>query len=86
MTDRSADRLATAFERLDALVNWERRDRDARMRHSVDPIRDLLARMGDPQRRWRAVHVAGTKGKGTTSALVAAGLLRAGLRVGLYTS
>lgn len=86
MTDRSVEHLASALARLDALVNWERRDRDAGMRRSVDPIRDLLARMGDPHRRWRAVHVAGTKGKGTTSSLVAAGLARAGLVVGLYTS
>jgi dihydrofolate synthase/folylpolyglutamate synthase len=86
MTGRSAERLSAALATLDSLSNWERRDRDASMRHSVDPVRDLLSRMGDPQRRWRAVHVAGTKGKGTTSSLVAAGLARAGVRVGLYTS
>jgi dihydrofolate synthase/folylpolyglutamate synthase len=86
MTGRPAERLAAALAALDSLTNWERRDRDAAMRHSVDPARDLLSRMGDPQRRWRAVHVAGTKGKGTTSSLVAAGLARAGVKVGLYTS
>lgn len=79
-------RLASALARLDALVDWERRDRDASMRRSIDPVRDLLARMGAPHERWRSVHVAGTKGKGTTSALVAEGLERAGHRVGLYTS
>lgn len=86
MKSRSVERLCAALAKLDSLVNWERRDRDARMRHSVDPIRDLLRRMGDPHRRWRAVHVAGTKGKGTTSSLIAAGLARAGKAVGLYTS
>lgn len=86
MTRAATARLTDALARLDSLINWERRDRDARMRRTVDPVRDLLARLGSPHRRWRAVHVAGTKGKGTTSSLVAAGLGRAGVRVGLYTS
>lgn len=86
MSGRSADRLRAALATLDTLTNWERRDRDARMRSSVDPIRDLLSKMGDPHRSWRGVHVAGTKGKGSTSSLIAAGLARAGLKVGLYTS
>lgn len=79
-------RLERALERLNALVNWERRDRDAAMRRGVDPVRDLLALLGDPHRAWRAVHVAGTKGKGTTSALIAAAFARGGRSVGLYTS
>ncbi|MBI5362571.1 MAG: bifunctional folylpolyglutamate synthase/dihydrofolate synthase [Planctomycetes bacterium] len=56
------------------------------MRRGLAPIEDLCARLGFPERSFRAVHVAGTKGKGTTSALVAAALVRAGLRTGLYTS
>jgi dihydrofolate synthase/folylpolyglutamate synthase len=71
---------------LDALVNWERRDRDASMRRGIEPAADVLDRLGAPTRRFRAVHVAGTKGKGSTSSLIAAALTRAGLRVGLYTS
>lgn len=71
---------------LDALVNWERRDRDAGMRVGLEPALDLCARLGAPQARARAVHVAGTKGKGSLCALVDAGLRRAGLRVGRYSS
>ena len=82
---RSA-RLSAALGRIDALINWERRDRDASMRRGLDPIQDVCARLGNPERAFRAVHVAGTKGKGTTSALVAAALAKAGLRTGLYTS
>lgn len=78
-------RLARAFARLDSLVNWERRDRGG-MRVGLEPVLDVLARLGHPERSFRAVHVAGTKGKGTTSALVAAALSRAGTRTGLYTS
>ena len=79
-------RLETALARLDALVDWERRDRSAGMRRGLEPVVDVLERLGGPHLGWRAVHVAGTKGKGTTSALVAAGLRRAGLSIGLYTS
>src|SRR6478752_5721592 len=52
----------------------------------LDRIRALMARLGDPQRRLRIVHVAGTKGKGSTSAMLAAVLGRAGYRTGLFTS
>ncbi len=82
----TSSRLAQALARLDALVDWERRDRDAAMRTSLEPIMGLLAQLGEPQRSFRAVHVTGTKGKGTTSALVEAGLRRAGIATGLYTS
>jgi dihydrofolate synthase/folylpolyglutamate synthase len=82
----STPRLAQALARLDALVNWERRDRDAAMRTSLEPITGLLGLLGNPHERFRAVHVTGTKGKGTTSALVEAGLRRAGIATGLYTS
>ena len=47
--------------------------------------RALLAALGDPQRAYGVTHVAGTKGKGSTSALIAAILQAAGVRTGLYT-
>lgn len=46
----------------------------------------LLAHLGNPHKRLRAVHVAGTNGKGSTSHLIAAALQSAGYKVGLYTS
>jgi dihydrofolate synthase/folylpolyglutamate synthase len=46
----------------------------------------LMALMGDPHRKFRSVHVAGTNGKGSTSAFIASMLQAAGYRVGLYTS
>ena len=53
---------------------------------SLDRMRRLLAAMGSPERRLRSVHVAGTKGKGSTAAIVHALALAAGLNAGLYTS
>jgi dihydrofolate synthase/folylpolyglutamate synthase len=52
----------------------------------LDNIRTLLGRIGDPHRRYPIVHVGGTNGKGSTSAMVAAVAQAAGYRVGLYTS
>jgi dihydrofolate synthase / folylpolyglutamate synthase len=49
-------------------------------------MREFLARLGNPQDRLNIVHVAGTKGKGSTSAMIAAALSAAGYRTGLYTS
>ncbi len=49
-------------------------------------MEELLRRLGSPQKRLKFIHVAGTNGKGSTSALLDACLRRAGLRVGLYTS
>jgi dihydrofolate synthase / folylpolyglutamate synthase len=46
----------------------------------------LLARLGDPQDALEVVHVAGTKGKGSTSAMIAAALTASGHRVGLFCS
>ena len=77
--------LAEAMARLDALTDWERRPRKF-MRVGLAPMQDLAARLGDPQRAFRAVHVGGTKGKGAVSALIEAALVRAGLKVGRYGS
>jgi dihydrofolate synthase/folylpolyglutamate synthase len=49
-------------------------------------MRDLAAALGDPQQKYPTIHVAGTKGKGSVSALCASALRAAGYRVGLYTS
>jgi dihydrofolate synthase / folylpolyglutamate synthase len=52
----------------------------------LDRMRALLRRLGDPHQRIRSVHIAGTKGKGSTSAILAAILRAAGYRTGLFTS
>ena len=52
----------------------------------LERMRALLKLLGDPQDRVRLVHVTGTKGKGSTCAMLAAVLRAAGYRVGLFTS
>ncbi|MBI2857174.1 MAG: bifunctional folylpolyglutamate synthase/dihydrofolate synthase, partial [Chloroflexi bacterium] len=49
-------------------------------------MEDLLHRLGDPHRAARTAHVAGTKGKGSTAAMIASALTATGYRTGLYTS
>src|SRR5262245_4419811 len=52
----------------------------------LERSRIILAAMGEPQRRFPSVLVAGTNGKGSTAALTAAMANVAGYRTGLYTS
>jgi len=52
----------------------------------LENIRGLLRRLGNPQASLRCLHVAGTNGKGSVSALLAEMLRHAGYRTGLYTS
>jgi dihydrofolate synthase/folylpolyglutamate synthase len=52
----------------------------------LERITRLLEALGNPHRAGRFVHVAGTNGKGSTSAMIEAGLRAAGIRTGLYTS
>lgn len=47
---------------------------------------ELLSRMGNPEKKLKFVHVAGTNGKGSTAAMTASILQKAGYRTGLYTS
>ena len=49
-------------------------------------IRQLLALLGDPQKELKFVHIAGTNGKGSTAAMTASILCKAGYRAGLFTS
>jgi len=52
----------------------------------LESITDILDRLDNPQRRYATLHVGGTNGKGSSSAMVASILQANGYRVGLYTS
>ena len=59
------------------------------IRHSdfgLHRMEALCAEMGHPEHAFRAVHVAGTNGKGSTGAMIEAGLRQAGFRTGFYSS
>ncbi len=54
--------------------------------YNLDRMHELCRRLGHPEVRYPTVHIAGSKGKGSTAAMVAAILQAAGYRTGLYTS
>jgi dihydrofolate synthase/folylpolyglutamate synthase len=66
-------------------INYEQRN-PAPGDLKLDRMRALVRLLGDPQDRLRIVHVAGSKGKGSTAAMLADILRRAGYRTGLFTS
>ena len=47
---------------------------------------ELLRRMGDPHKKLKFVHIAGTNGKGSTASMLASVFRKAGYKTGLYTS
>src|SRR5580704_12291142 len=53
---------------------------------NLDNTIELCKRLGNPQRKFKSVHVGGTNGKGSTSHMLAAILQTAGYKTGLYTS
>jgi len=54
--------------------------------YSLEHVKELLQRLGDPHLAVRTVHIAGTKGKGSIAAMIAKVLTVSGYRTGLYTS
>ncbi|AMV38853.1 bifunctional folylpolyglutamate synthase/dihydrofolate synthase [Planctomyces sp. SH-PL62] len=83
MLDAYQDALGYLFSRLD----YEREGMPKTLADlRLGRMRRLLKRLGDPHRGLRIVHVAGTKGKGSTAAMMAAALTASGVRTGLYIS
>ncbi len=54
--------------------------------YSLGHFRELLSQLGNPQNSFKAILVAGTKGKGSTAALIESALRAQGFKTGLYTS
>ena len=52
----------------------------------LDNIKHFLSFIGNPQLNLKAIHIAGSNGKGSTAAFIASILMQAGYKVGLYTS
>ena len=78
-------------EALDYLYSFVDYSLTRQLRYSPDKfdlnrMRRLMQLMGDPQSAYPVIHIAGTKGKGSTAAMIASVLREAGNRTGLYTS
>jgi len=72
----------TLQQALEQLYGQERR----RDKLGLDGTRALLGALGNPERSFRAIHVAGTNGKGSTCAMIERVLRGNGVRTGLFTS
>lgn len=76
-----------AIEYLESFINYEKlaAPYDPR-KWKLERMHRLLSAVGDPHHDLRFIHIAGTKGKGSTAAMIASILRAAGFKVGLYTS
>lgn len=85
---RSQSAYAKALRYLATLSDYERQRivRYNPQNFNLERMRLLLKKLGQPQDKFRSVHVAGTKGKGSTCAMVASMLQACGYKVGLYSS
>ncbi len=52
----------------------------------LERVREFLAILGNPEKKFKSVHIAGTNGKGSTAAMLSSVLQKAGFKTGLYTS
>jgi len=80
-------RYQQALDYLYSFIDYEQepRPRDA-AHYDLRRTEELLARLGNPHQKIRAVHIAGSKGKGSVAVMVASVLTAAGYTTGLYTS
>jgi dihydrofolate synthase/folylpolyglutamate synthase len=77
---------AAALDYLASFANFEHRPVTTPTRFNLERVRMLCAYVGRPERQFPAVQIAGTKGKGSTAAMLESILRAAGYRTGLYTS
>ena len=77
-----------ALAYLGQFINYETRRRVPYLpeHFNLDAFGAFLHELGDPHRAFPSVHIAGSKGKGSTAAMIEAVLSRAGLRTGLFTN
>ncbi len=81
------DRYQTALDFLYSFVDYETSHQPrSPVNYDLRRMGDLLERLGNPHLRAHTVHIAGTKGKGSTAAMIASILTASGYRTGLYTS
>jgi dihydrofolate synthase/folylpolyglutamate synthase len=78
--------LSLALAELYGRINYERQVKVSANGFRLQNMRELLRRMGNPQSDFPAIHVAGTKGKGSVSTMVGSILTKSGFRTGVYTS
>lgn len=75
------------MEHMESFTNLERKtDKYNTRTYRLDRMQAIMEKLGNPQNSYRTIHVAGSKGKGSTASYMAAALQAAGFKTGLYTS
>ncbi|RJO63007.1 MAG: bifunctional folylpolyglutamate synthase/dihydrofolate synthase [Dehalococcoidia bacterium] len=81
------DKYQSVLDFLYSFVDYETSHQPrSPLNYDLRRMDELLARLGNPHLKARTVHIAGTKGKGSTAAMVASVLTASGYHAGLYTS
>jgi len=75
-----------AIDYLNSFINYERKKRFAYNEFRLKRVKRILKLLGDPHEGIKAIHIAGTKGKGSTAVFISSILRVAGFKIGLYTS
>ena len=73
---------------LSELENWANYDNSSDLRDisKLEGIKLLLAKLGNPEKKYRIIHIAGTNGKGSTALIISHLLKSDGFSTGCYTS
>lgn len=74
------------LEYLDTFVNYEKKTLSGREKFDLKYLRAVLKKIRNPEKSYYAIHVAGTKGKGSICAFISCILKEAGYKVGFFTS
>jgi dihydrofolate synthase/folylpolyglutamate synthase len=81
------DEYQAALDYIYSFVDYETSHQPrSPLNYDLRRMDELLARLGNPHLTSKTVHIAGTKGKGSTAAMIASVLTSSGYRTGLYTS
>ncbi len=78
--------LESAFEYIESFTNLEKSRHWPKGAYDLTRMNALVKELGYPYKSYTSVHVAGTKGKGSTAAFIASALTAHGYKTGLYTS
>jgi dihydrofolate synthase/folylpolyglutamate synthase len=84
----TAEAYQQALDYIYSYVDYslKRQDELSAEKFDLERMRVLMSSLGNPERDYPIIHIAGTKGKGSVASLCASALKSAGYRVGLYTS
>ena len=80
------DTVEDAFAFLGSFINFERSKKQTIRDYRLDRMKILLKQFGNPEKSFKTIHLAGSKGKGSTAMFIASALNSAGEKAGLYSS